>query len=112
MTNTSNPSSVLAPFFKGASLTDLENMLRELRQMRAIRKQAGKKTISQTEIRVELPVGSEKSSADGLLKKLSLVNKSDMVYTENPKLIAGIRVFIGDTLYDGSFTTLTQNINH
>jgi hypothetical protein len=93
-------------------LKDLETMLRELRQMRAIRKQAGKKTLSQTGIRVELPVGTEKSAADGLLKKLDITDASEIAYVESPKLIAGIRIFIGDTLYDGSFTTLTQNIKH
>lgn len=110
MTITSSQSETFASHIQGASLTELQNILKELRQMRSIRKQAGNKSLSQTGIRVELPVGTERSSADGLLKKLSLEGKSDIVYIENPKLIAGIRIFIGDMLYDGSFATLTQKI--
>lgn len=110
MTTSSSQSETFASHIQGASLTELQNILRELKQMRSIRKQAGKKSLSQTGIRVELPVGTDTSSADGLLKKLSLLGEPDIVYSENPKLVAGIRVFIGDMLYDGSFTTLTQKI--
>jgi hypothetical protein len=110
MTTTSSKSETFASHIQGADLTELQKILRELKQMRSIRKQAGKKSLSQTGIRVELPVGTDRKSADGLLKKLSLEGKSEIVYIENPKLIAGIRIFIGDMLYDGSFTTLTQKI--
>lgn len=47
--------------------------------------------------------------ANLLLKKLG-VSPDSCEYKENTKLIGGIRVFIGDTLYDGSLTTLTQKI--
>lgn len=111
MTHNSS-SNPLAPHIQGASLVELQNMLKDLRRARSVRKQAGKKSPDQTGIRVELPVGCDKQSADGLLKKLSIAGDATIQYIENPKLIGGIRVFIGDTLYDGSFTTLTQNINH
>lgn len=93
-------------------MTELQTMLKDLRQVRIVRKQAGRKAFNQTGVRVELPVGSDKSSADALLKKLEISDKTVVEYIEKPKLIAGVRVFIGDSLYDGSFTTLTQNINH
>lgn len=110
MTTTSNQSETFASHIQKSSLKELQIILKELKQLRSIRKQAGNKSLSQSGVRVELPVGSERSSADHILKKLALEKESDIIYIENPKLIAGIRIFIGDTLYDGSFATLTQKI--
>ena len=114
--------------FDGVSLSELQKTLKELKQMRTLRKQAGKKANLGSNIRVELPVGSDKASALPLLQKLSILDASGKInptckneiltdigeihYTENPKLIGWIRIFVGDTLYDGSFTILTQKINH
>jgi len=69
-------------------------MLKELRQLRLIRKQAGKKAFSQTGVRVELPVGSAKTSADELLKKLGIADLTAVEYIENAKLTAGVRIFV------------------
>ncbi len=79
---------------QGASLNELQSMLKDLRQLRIIRKQAGKKAFSQTGVRVELPVGADKSSADQLLKKLGVSDVSTVEYTENSKLTAGVRIFV------------------
>lgn len=110
MTTTSSQSETFASYIQKSNLKELQTLLKELKQMRSMRKQAGKKLLSPSGVRVELPVGSERSSADNILKKLSLEKETDIIYIENPKLIAGIRIFIGDTLYDGSFATLTQKI--
>lgn len=60
------------------------------------------------DVRVEIPVGSNAESAREFVTKL--LGHSDMKIIENPKIHAGIRVFQGDTLYDGSLASLVQNI--
>lgn len=62
--------SQIASRLKGASLSELQGTLKELRRMRAMRKQAGKKSAEQSGIRVELPVGADTVAVSALLKKL------------------------------------------
>jgi hypothetical protein len=99
------------------SLPELQKLLRELRSVRTATRRTGKaglNYIAQTtgthSIRVELPIGTEQAAATELLAKLGVSPDQKVTYTESPKLKAGIRVFIRDSLYDGSLTTLTQKI--
>ncbi len=101
---------------QAASLSELETALRGLRQIRSAQKRSGKRGIAsvmnQNELpktRVELPLEADFQSAHTLLVKLGIPIK-DCEFFHSAKLLGGIRIFVGDTLYDGSLTTLTQKI--
>lgn len=60
------------------------------------------------DVRVEIPVGTNTDDARKFATKL--LGNTTMKIVENPKLHAGIRVFQGDTLYDGSLASLVRKI--
>jgi hypothetical protein len=106
-----------SPDLDKLTLPELQKLLRELRSVRTATRRTGKAGLAYTaqttgthSIRVELPIGTEQVAANGLLAKLGVSPDQEVTYTESPKLKAGIRIFIGDSLYDGSLTTLTQKI--
>jgi hypothetical protein len=110
---TQNHSSDLSKL----TLPELQKLLRELRSVRTATRRTGKAGLAYTaettgahSVRVELPVGSPKTAATRLLSSLGVTSDTTVTYKESSKLTAGIRVFIGDSLYDGSLTTLTQKI--
>ena len=106
-----------SPDLSKLTLPELQKLLKELRSIRTATRRTGKAGLAYTaqttgthSIRVELPIGTEQTAAVGLLTKLGVSPDQKVIYTESPKLKAGIRIFIGDSLYDGSLTTLTQKI--
>ena len=99
------------------SLTELEALARDLRRSRTALRRTGKVGVAYMQalshgerVRVEYPTGSKPESITPLLMSLGINDLKNIIYTETPRITAGARVFIGDTLYDGSYTTLTQKI--
>ncbi len=66
----------------------------------------------QVSVRTAYPLSSEQQAS--LLKQLEETTrkKADMTVTEDPSLLAGIVVRVGDTVYDGSVRTQLNNIRN
>ncbi len=99
------------------SLIELEALARDLRRARTAERRTGKVGVAYlraladgVSVRVEYPIGSVRESVAPLLTSLGVSDLAAVSYTESPRVTAGARVFIGDILYDGSYTTLTQKI--
>ena len=99
-----------------ASLAELESTLRTLRSIKIAQKRAGKKGVqsvisknTQT-IRVEIPFGTDQNTALEFAEKVTGKTGTKISIIENPRMTAGIRVFDGDALYDGSFQNIIQKI--
>lgn len=99
-----------------ASLAELESTLRTLKSIKIAQKRAGKKGIQSAiskntqSIRVEIPVGTDTKIAVEFAEKVTGKSGNFISVTENPRMAAGIRVFDGDALYDGSFKNIVQKI--
>lgn len=66
----------------------------------------------QVSVRTAYPLSAEQQAS--LLKQLEEMTnkKADMSVTEEPSLLAGIVVRVGDTVYDGSIRTQLNNIRN
>lgn len=96
------------------SKNDLELLLKDLKQYRALERKLGKRaksllSESTHSIRVELAPGADQGAVVNVLKQLE-VSDTSVTYTTNSRLTGGARIFIGDDLIALSFDDIIQKI--